>query len=288
VSAQLIDGNAIAARIRDAAQHEAKRLAQRGHRPCLAAVLVGDDDGSRLYAASQAETAHRVGIEHRLVEIPPQATLDEVRGRIAELNADATVSGILVYQPLPAGLDAAAVQSLIDPRKDVEGVQPYNLGLLAMGRDALVPCTAAAAMACLASTGIDLSGREAVVVGRSAIVGRPVAALLTAAHATVTVCHTRTLQLEDHTRRAEVLIVAAGRVGLIGREHVRPGAVVIDVGTHRQRVPGDGSTARTKTVGDVRFEEVSHVASAITPVPGGVGPVTVAMLLSNVVKAAES
>lgn len=288
VSAQIIDGNPISARIRDAVQHETKLLAQQGRRPCLAALLVGSDDGSRLYAAAQAETAHRVGIDHRLVEVPDGATSDDIREQIDELNLDPAVSGILVYQPLPRQVDAAAIQQMIDPRKDVEGVHPFNLGLLSMGRDALAPCTAAAAMECLASTGIDLAGREAVVIGRSAIVGRPVASLLVKAHATVTVCHTRTQQLEQHTRRADVLIVAAGKPGLIGAEHVRPGAIVIDVGTHRVRVSGEGSTAKTKTVGDVRFDEVAHVAAAITPVPGGVGPVTVAMLLSNVVKAAKA
>ncbi len=177
------------------------------------------------------------------------------------------------------------MQQMISPAKDVEGVGASNLGLLTMGREALVPCTAAAAFACLNATGVNISGVDAVVVGRSVIVGKPLAMLLLGAHATVTQCHTRTRDLAAHTRRAEVLMVAAGVAGLIGAEHVSPGAIVIDVGTHR--VPdADASGAGTsRTVGDVRFEEVAPIAKAITPVPGGVGPVTVAMLLANTVTA---
>jgi methylenetetrahydrofolate dehydrogenase (NADP+)/methenyltetrahydrofolate cyclohydrolase len=176
---------------------------------------------------------------------------------------------------------------MISPAKDVEGVGARNLGLLTMGREALVPCTAAAAFACLNATGVNISGVNAVVVGRSVIVGKPMALLLLGAHATVTQCHTRTRDLSAHTRRAEVLMVAAGVAGLIGAEHISPGTIVIDVGTHRIPDAGSTETGSFKIVGDVRFEEVAPIAKAITPVPGGVGPVTVAMLLLNAVTACE-
>jgi methylenetetrahydrofolate dehydrogenase (NADP+)/methenyltetrahydrofolate cyclohydrolase len=204
---------------------------------------------------------------------------------IEALNAEPAVSGIMLHLPVPEPLDGFALGQTIAAGKDVEGVGAGNLGLLAMGREALVPCTAAAAFACLTSTGMNIKGCEAVVVGRSVIVGKPLAMLLLAAHATVTQCHTRTRDLAAHTRRAEILVAAAGVAGLIGAEHVSPGATVIDVGTHRVSTTGAGGEKRVKTVGDVRFDEVAPIAKTITPVPGGVGPVTVAMLLANTVSA---
>ncbi|MEE8170803.1 MAG: bifunctional 5,10-methylenetetrahydrofolate dehydrogenase/5,10-methenyltetrahydrofolate cyclohydrolase [Phycisphaerae bacterium] len=295
--ARIIDGKAIAAEMRERVTRDAEQLAQEGRRPCLAAVLVGDDASSRMYAASQARSAQKVGIEHRLIELPGDSTAERVVAEVDSLNRDAAVSGILVYQPLPKNVAPAAIQQAISPAKDVEGVHPENLGRLSLGRDAMIPCTAAAVMACLRSTGIDLTGTEAVVVGRSPIVGKPVAMLLLAEHATVTQCHTRTRDLAAHCSRADVLIAAAGSPLLIGPQHVREGAIVIDVGTHR--VPDSdafaasaggnagGAAVPMKTVGDVRFDEVVNVAAHITPVPGGVGTVTVAMLWSNVVAAAR-
>lgn len=302
MAATIIDGKVIAARIREAVSRDAAECRASGRPPCLAAVRIGDDPAAASYGRSQAKEAQSVGIEYRLVELPDNSAMTAAVEAVERLNADPAVSGIMLHLPVPAGLDAFALQQKIAPRKDVEGVGAANLGLLAMGREALVPCTAAAAFECLKSTGVEIKGAEAVVVGRSVIVGKPLAMLLLAAHATVTQCHTRTRDLAAHTRRARILMVAAGAPGMIGAEHVSPGAIVIDVGTNRvpvdvaQRVgwasrpPSavvvgpDGST-KMKTVGDVRFDEVSPIAGAITPVPGGVGPVTVAMLLANTVAA---
>jgi methylenetetrahydrofolate dehydrogenase (NADP+)/methenyltetrahydrofolate cyclohydrolase len=283
--ATIIDGNAIAAEIKRRTAEEARELSAQGRAPCLAAVLIGDDAAAESYARSQAKHAQSVGIEHRLVRLAAAASEAEALAAIAGLNEDPTVSGIMLHLPAPKPLDGFVLQQAIAAGRDVEGVGAANLGLLAMGREALVPCTAAAAFACLQSTGEALAGREAVVVGRSVIVGKPLAMLLLAAHATVTQCHTRTRDLVAHTRRAEILCVAAGVPGFIGAEHVSPGAIVIDVGTHRVPAEDAGAAGKMRTVGDVRFEEAAPVAKAITPVPGGVGPVTVAMLLANTVAA---
>lgn len=285
--ATLIDGNSIATRIDHEVRAGVTALVARGVQPRLAGVLVGADDGSRMYAASQGRAALAAGIEHRAVELPADAAMAGVLAAIDALNRDPAVHGILLYQPLPAGLDLVVLQSAIALAKDVEGVNPANLGLLAIGRPALAPCTAAAAFECVKSTGVEIAGRDAVVVGRSPIVGRPAAMLLLAAHATVTVCHTRTMELADHCRRADILIVAAGKPGMIGHEHVRHGAVVIDVGTHRVKVVDDHGGHKMRTMGDVRIDEIMDLAAWVTPVPGGVGPVTVAMLLANVVEAAR-
>ncbi len=285
LGATLIDGKALAAEIKQSTTGQVAELCGRGRSPCLAAVLIGDDPAAASYARSQAKHAESVGLEYRLIQLPDEATMSSATEAIAALNADSAVSGIMLQMPVPKALDGFALQQLIAAEKDVEGVGAANLGLLAMGREALVPCTAAAAFACLQSTGLKIKGREAVVVGRSIIVGKPLAMLLLAAHATVTQCHTRTRDLAGHTRRAEILIAAAGVAGLFGAEHVSPGVTVIDVGTHRVPAKGEGGEKKMKTVGDVRFDEVAPIAGAITPVPGGVGPVTVAMLLANTVAA---
>lgn len=283
---RLIDGKSIAATIKQRVADEVAQLKKRGRAPCLAAVMIGDDPAAASYARSQARHAEAVGIEHRLIELPARTSPDQAAARMDELAADPAVSGIMLHLPVPGPLDAFALQKRIPAHKDVEGVSPANLGLLALGREALAPCTAAAAMECLRAVTPDLTGRNAVVVGRSAIVGKPLAMLLLTANATVTQCHTRTRNLADHTRAAEVLLVAAGAAGLIGAEHVVPGTVVIDVGTHRVTVIDANGLEVTRTVGDVRFDEVAPLAAAITPVPGGVGPVTVAMLLQNTIRAA--
>lgn len=287
MSANLIDGKALAAAIHATTAQRAAALGKEGRVPVLASVIVGDDPAAASYARSQARHAAAAGIDHRLITSPPDVAPAAATEAIEQLNGDPAVSGIMLHLPVPASLDAFALQQMIAPAKDVEGVGATNLGLLAMGRPALVPCTAAAALACLKSTGVDLVGVEAVVVGRSVIVGKPLAMLLLGAHATVTQCHTRTRDLPGHTRRAEVLIVAAGVAGLIGAEHVSPGVIVIDVGTHRVPIADAADGRKTRTVGDVRFDEVAPIARAITPVPGGVGPVTVAMLLANTVTACE-
>jgi len=285
LSATLIDGKALAQTIRERLAGESDRLRQAGRPPQLAAVLIGDDAAALSYARSQAKQAQACGILHQLLQLPANSTASTVFAAIDALNAEPAVHGIMLHLPVPKPLDGFSFQQRIAPHKDVEGVGAANLGLLAMGREALPPCTAAAAFACLESAAPDLTGREAVVIGRSNIVGKPLAMLLLAAHATVTQCHTRTRDLAAHTRRAELLLVSAGVAGLIGKEHVAPGAVVIDVGIHRVEAKGPDGAAVTKTLGDVRYDEVAPIARAITPVPGGVGPVTVAMLLENTVTA---
>jgi methylenetetrahydrofolate dehydrogenase (NADP+)/methenyltetrahydrofolate cyclohydrolase len=287
VLATHIDGKAIAGRIRDGVARRARALRHGGHPPCLAAILAGDDAAALSYARSQEARAEEAGIDYRLVRLPSDVGSSPLIDEIDALNADASISGIMLHLPLPRGDDAFSVQQRIAAAKDVEGVGAENLGLLMMGRDALVPCTAAAAFECLRSVVPDMTGLDAVVVGRSVIVGKPLAMLLLAANATVTQCHSRTRDLREHTRSAKLLVVAAGSAGLIGAEHVSPGAVVVDVGTHRVTVLDADGVERIRTVGDVRFDEVASIAAAITPVPGGVGPVTVAKLLENTVRACE-
>ncbi len=287
MSAEIIDGRALAAAIRARTAERAAALRRRGIPPALAAVAIGADPAAQSYGRSQAKDAEATGIDYRLVELPADVSMASALGAIEGLNADARLSGVMLHLPVPAALDAFLLQQNIASSKDVEGVGAANLGLLALGRRALTPCTAAAAFECLKSSGVEIAGREAVVLGRSAIVGKPLAMLLIQAHATVTVCHTRTRHLAAHTRRAEILCVAAGMAGLIGAEHVAPGAIVIDVGTNRVPASDAPNETKLKTVGDVRFDEVSPIVRAVTPVPGGVGPVTVAMLLANTVEAAE-
>jgi methylenetetrahydrofolate dehydrogenase (NADP+) / methenyltetrahydrofolate cyclohydrolase len=283
--ATLIDGKSLAAAIREDVARRAAAQRAAGKPASLVAILIGDDPAAHSYASSQAKNAEAVGIEYRLVQLAANSTQEQAVDAIAQLNRDPRVTGIMVHVPAPKPLDSFALQQCIAPEKDVEGVGATNFGLLAMGRDAPAPCTAAAAFACLKSTGVEIAGKHAVVVGRSAIVGKPLAMLLLSANATVTQCHTKTRDLAAHTRRAEILFAAAGVANLIGLEHISPGAIVIDVGTNRIPI-GDGS-GKTKMVGDVHFDSVNVVASFITPVPGGVGPVTVATLLANTVAAAE-
>lgn len=287
MSAQIIDGKAIAAAIRTETSAGAAALRARGVVPKLAALTVGDDASAAAYAESQRKDAASVGIEYERVAFAGDAIESDAMREIDRLNQDSTVSGIILQMPLPKSWDAFALQQRIAPAKDVEGVGSANLGLLFMGREALVPCTAAAAFRCLEATDVPIEGRDAVVVGRSVIVGKPLAMLLLHAHATVTMCHTRTADLAAHTRGAEILLVAAGVAGLIGAEHVAPGTIVIDVGMHRVSVVAADGTHQKKTLGDVRYDQVAPLARAITPVPGGVGPVTVAMLLANTLRAAE-
>jgi len=282
----LIDGKAIAATLREELADKVRQLTARGRRPSLAAIRIGTDGGSISYSKSQSATAESLGIEYRLVELADDCGAAAVESETARLNEDTAVHGIMLHLPVPSGLDGFRLQQLIAPEKDVEGVGALNLGMLAIGRPALAPCTAAAAFACLKSVRPKLDGCNAVVVGRSAIVGKPLAMLLLAANATVTQCHTRTLDLAAHTRGADVLVAAAGSAGLIGAEHVSPGTIVIDVGTNRVSVPGPDGRTTTRLVGDVRFDEVADIAGAITPVPGGVGPVTAMMLMANTVQAA--
>jgi methylenetetrahydrofolate dehydrogenase (NADP+)/methenyltetrahydrofolate cyclohydrolase len=275
----LIDGKAVAARVRERVASEAAELTQRlGRPPGLATVLVGSDPASEVYVRNKRQAGDEAGM--RSVEREPgeDVSQGELLAMIEELNADETVDGILVQLPLPDGLDQDAIVDAIAVAKDVDGLTPASAGLLAQGRPLLVPCTPAGIMELLAEAGTAAEGAEAVIVGRSILVGRPLASLLTNANATVTVCHSRTRDLAGICRRADILVAAVGSPRLVTGDWVKPGATVIDVGINRT----DGGL-----VGDVDFDSASEVARAITPVPGGVGPMTIAMLLQNTVLAAR-
>ena len=250
-----------------------------GNVPGLATVLVGDDPASQVYIANKRRQVEEVGMHSVHHQMDASIAQHDLLTLIADLNADADVDGILVQLPLPGGIDQDAVIAAIDPRKDVDGLTAPSAGLLAQGRPGLVPCTAQGAMELLRHTGVELDGAEAVVVGRSILVGRPLASLLLNANATVTACHSRTRDLAGVCRRGDILVAAVGSPGLVKADWVKPGAAVIDVGINRT---DDG------LVGDVDFDAVVEVAGAVTPVPGGVGPMTIAMLLQNTVSAARS
>jgi methylenetetrahydrofolate dehydrogenase (NADP+)/methenyltetrahydrofolate cyclohydrolase len=281
VPATVIDGKAVAAEVRErVASAVAELAAERGRPPGLATVLVGEDPASHVYVRNKRKACEEVGIRSLHHELDGSVPADELLDLITELNGDDEVDGILVQMPLPEGHDADAVMAAIDPAKDVDGLNPVNAGLLAQGKEGgMVPCTPAGVMELLASAGAQLEGAEAVIVGRSTLVGRPLAALLLRASATVTVCHSRTRDLAGVCRRADILIAAVGSPRLVRGEWVKPGATVIDVGVNRT---DEG------LVGDVDFEAAREVAGAITPVPGGVGPMTIAMLLQNTVLAARA
>ncbi len=274
-----IDGKAVAAAVRGEVRERVARLAQRGVVPGLATVLVGDDPASQVYVGSKERACREVGIESFGHRLPASTRQDALLALIDALARDARVDGILVQLPLPEGLDAQAVIEALPPSKDVDGLHPVSQGRLMAGQPGLRPCTPLGVMRLLDEVGVTLRGARAVVVGRSLLVGKPVAFLLLERHATVTMCHSRTADLPGEVGRADVLVAAAGQEGLVRGEWIRPGAVVIDVGINRG---ADG-----KVRGDVEFAPASERASHITPVPGGVGPMTVAMLLSNTVTAAE-
>ncbi|MCW5777545.1 MAG: bifunctional 5,10-methylenetetrahydrofolate dehydrogenase/5,10-methenyltetrahydrofolate cyclohydrolase [Phycisphaeraceae bacterium] len=283
MTARIIDGRALAEayRARIAGRVAAARAA--GARVRLDAVLVeSGDSAARLYADNQKRTCEALGIEYRLHLLPGTAGFDEIAGRVLLLNLDEAVSAIMVHMPLPEGVDAYRVQRLIAPEKDVEGVNPANIGNIVYGRSSLAPCTALATVRMIQHTGVELRGRVAVVVGASDVVGKPIAVLLMREDATVVSCNKWTPGLEELCRGADVLVAAAGVPGLIRGEMVKPGAVVIDVGVNRVQGP-DGTM---RTVGDADFDAVREIAGWISPVPGGVGPMTVAMLLTNVAQAA--
>jgi len=285
--ARILNGRDIAADIRNQVSASIAAYTVR-HGPIrLCALLVGQDRGARLYAESQRKRCLQAGVQHELIELPDSTTQAELLAEIDRLNADPTVTGIMLQLPLPEGIDPAAAQYRIDPYKDVEGVNPANIGWLFYEAPIIAPCTALAVMELIKRSGVEVRGADAVVVGQSRIVGRPISMFLTTQMATVTGCHIATRDLASHTRKADILVVAVGKAHIIGAEHVKPGAVVIDVGINTVReLDANGKKVR-KTVGDVDFEAVSEIASAVTPVPGGVGPVTVAMLLRNTVEAAR-
>ena len=279
MSATVIDGKAVATSVRERVRGEAAELsADLGRAPGLATVLVGDDPASAIYVRRKHEAADHAGI--RNFDHTPEGSIsqEELLDLVTELNDNDEVDGILVQLPLPEQIDAGAIVNSIDPAKDVDGLTPISAGLLSRGEPGLVPDTPQGVMELISSVGIDPEGKEAVIVGRSNLVGRPLFSLLLGANATVSVCHSRTRDLGEVCRRAEILVAAAGQPRLVTGDMVRPGATVIDVGTNRT---DDG------LVGDVDFEAAREVAGAITPVPGGVGPMTIAMLLVNTVKAAR-
>jgi methylenetetrahydrofolate dehydrogenase (NADP+)/methenyltetrahydrofolate cyclohydrolase len=283
MSAMIIDGSALAEREKTDVRRRVGQLAESGRRPALAAVLIGSTPAGELYAARQAQACENVGINYRLHKLDAGTTQAAAEKYLESLSADEAVTGIMLHLPVPGHLDATELQYKIDPVKDVEGVNPANIGYVVYGHTLIAPCTAMAVIELIQSTGVNLRGAEAVVVGASEIAGKPISLLLTERLATATLCHIATRDLKAHTLRADVLVVAVGKAGLIGAEHVKEGAIVIDVGINRVSLP-DGTK---KTVGDVDFEAVREKAAWITPVPGGVGPMTVAMLLKNTVRSAE-
>ena len=283
-AAKILDGKALGRRLLAELATRAEACIAGGVTPCLAVVLVGDDPASQIYVRSKERRAAKVGIATRDHRLPASTSTEQLLALIVELNADPSVHGILVQLPLPAEVDERRVLRAVDPRKDVDGFHPDNLGLLMLGTPRFVACTPQGCMRLIAEAGVELSGKRALVIGRSNIVGKPMAQLLVAANATVTVAHSRTRDLETEVRRAEVVVAAVGRPELVRGAWIREGAWVIDVGTNRI----DVGEARPKLVGDVEFAAAAERAAAITPVPGGVGPMTIACLLANVVEAAEA
>ncbi len=283
-TAKLLDGRSIAAGVREQIAQRVQAIRAQGGGVCLDAILAaGEDSAAAVYADHQGQACAKVGIDYHLHRLPADASYDDIAGRVLLLNTDDGVTGVMVHMPLPDGVDPYRIQRLIRPSKDVEGVNPANIGNIVYGRSSLAPCTAIAVRTMIESTGVELRGKTCVIVGASNIVGKPIAVLLMKHDATVVSANKYTADLPELTRRADVLVAAAGVPGLIKASMVKPGAIVVDVGTSRVA----DSAGVMRTVGDVAFEEVSKVAGWITPVPGGVGPVTVAMLLNNVVDAAE-
>lgn len=283
MTARIIDGNALSAQVRGEIAERAAALTARGVQPCLAVMLVGADPASAVYVRNKVAGCEKAGIRSLRFDYPDTATQEEVMARLAELNADPSVHGILVQLPLPRHLDETAVLEAIDLKKDVDGFHAENVGRLSQCREAFIPCTPHGVMKMLETAGVQVQGAEAVVIGRSNIVGKPMATLLTNAGATVTVCHSKTKDLAFHTRRADILVAAIGKPRFVTADMIKPGATVIDVGINRLQ---DGPDAG-KLCGDVDFESAKEVAGAITPVPGGVGPMTITMLLVNTVVSAE-
>jgi methylenetetrahydrofolate dehydrogenase (NADP+) / methenyltetrahydrofolate cyclohydrolase len=300
-TARLMDGASLARTLRERSREEAQRVSERGAPPSLRVILVGEDPASATYVASKTRAAQEAGCRGETIRLPVSVSPERLLEEIARANRDDSVDGLLVQLPLPPGHDPRKVFDALDPARDVDGLHPENVGLLHQGRPRFVPCTAAGILALLDACGVPIEGSNAVVLGRSEIVGKPVSALLTSRNATVTLCHSKTRDLASTCRRADILVAAIGRPGFVTRDFVRQGAAVVDVGITRldslASAPENlrGSTrlreaiARkgTALVGDVDYDAVLDLAGWITPVPGGVGPLTIAMLLANTVKAAR-
>lgn len=277
---QIIDGKAISAAIKEELKEEVGRLKAEGTSICLAVIQVGNDPASAVYVGNKKKACAYIGIDSLAYELPEETTQEELLALIGDLNGKKDVNGILVQLPLPAHIDEDEIIRAIDPKKDVDGFHPQSVGALCIGQPGFVSCTPAGIIQLLKRSGIEIAGRECVVVGRSNIVGKPMALLLLRENGTVTVAHSRTKDLKDVTGRADILIVAVGKPKMITREYVKEGAVVIDVGIHRNE--------NNKLCGDVDYDDVAPVCSAITPVPGGVGPMTIAMLMHNCVEAGKA
>ncbi len=301
MSAQILDGVTVAAKLNEETAERCRHLTARGVRPGLAAVLVGDNPASRTYVAAKAKTCTRLGLYSEVIPLPTETTTDELLTRIATLNQRADIHGILVQMPLPPQIDTPTVIRAIDPDKDVDGFHPVNVGRLALKQEGFIPCTPAGVLALLEHYDIRLRGRRAVVLGRSTIVGLPLALLLLHRDATVTVCHSRTSDLAAVAHTADILVAAIGRTALVTGEFIRPGAVVVDVGINRLTTPdevrryfGDNPSRLAELdkkgytlIGDVHPRQAADCAGYLTPVPGGVGPLTIAMLMRNTLLAAE-
>ncbi len=273
---QIIDGKAISAQIKDELKVKVEEMKEQGIRVCLAVIQVGNDPASSVYVGNKKRACAYIGIDSLAYELPEETTQEELLALIGELNAKKEVNGILVQLPLPKHIDEDAVIRAIDPKKDVDGFHPQSVGALCIGQPGFVSCTPAGIIQLLKRSGIEIAGKECVIIGRSNIVGKPMALLLLRENGTVTITHSRTKDLKEVTKRADILVVAIGKPKMITREYVKEGAVVIDVGIHRNE--------NNKLCGDVDYEDVAPVCSAITPVPGGVGPMTIAMLMHNCVE----
>lgn len=278
--AEILDGRMVAKKIRQGLKLEVEDLKANGINPKLAVIMVGEDPSSKIYVKNKSIACNEVGIEYEEFLLSETTTMEELLDLIDKLNKDATIHGILLQSPIPKGLDINEAFRAIDPKKDVDGFNPFNVGKLCLGQDTFVSCTPFGIIKLLGEYNIEIEGKNAVVVGRSNIVGKPMMQCLLNKNATVTICHSKTKDLKEVTKEADILVVAIGRANFITKDMVKENAVVIDVGINR----GENG----KLCGDVDFEEVSKVASYITPVPGGVGPMTIAMLMNNIVKAARA
>jgi methylenetetrahydrofolate dehydrogenase (NADP+) / methenyltetrahydrofolate cyclohydrolase len=279
MSAKVISGKEVATRIKSELSQEVDTMKEKGLNPGLAVVIVGNDPASRVYVNSKKRACAEIGIESFEYALDESTTQKELLELVEKLNTDERVNGLLVQLPLPKQINEEAVILAIDPKKDVDAFHPYNVGKIMTGQPDFMPCTPAGVMELIKESGVEVAGKECVVVGRSNIVGKPQAMLLLAENGTVTICHSKTKNLEEVCRRADILVAAVGKPAVIKGSYIKPGAVVIDVGTNR--------VGEKKLVGDVDFDAASQIAAAITPVPGGVGPMTIAMLMKNTVRAAK-
>ena len=279
MTSKLIDGKAIGAKIREEIKLDTERLIERGCRPGLAVVLVGEDPASRTYVKNKEKSSVAVGMKSELIELPIEVSQRDLLETVQRLNDDSSIHGILVQLPLPPHIDESSVIQAISPKKDVDGFHPENVGKMIIGQDSFVSCTPSGIMELLKHTGVEISGKHAVILGRSNIVGKPMGQLLLQRDATVTYCHSKTKNLKSFTQQADILIVAIGHAKYITADHIKQGAIVIDVGMNRDELG--------VRCGDVDFDSVKEKAAAITPVPGGVGPMTITMLLKNTLKSAE-